>query len=193
MAASKVIIDTDPAIGYRFRDVDDGLAVLYLLALADEFDTLALTAVHGNASQPRTFKKAVELLAVAGRSDVPVLRGAVNRRDLGVETEASRFLAEAVLDDPGEVTVLALGPLTNVATAGILEPTFYGKVRRLVMMGGSFGSPFELNFFKDTAAAGMVLSAPCGKVLISGDLCRQTLFTRDDLEKVRAMDNPVAS
>lgn len=93
MASGKIIIDTDPATGYRFRDVDDGLAVLYLLALADEFDTLALTAVHGNASQPRTFDKAVELVDVAERSDVPVPRGAVNRRDLGVETAASRYPA----------------------------------------------------------------------------------------------------
>lgn len=193
MTESMVIIDTDPATGYRFKDVDDGLAMLYLLALPDEFETLGLTVVHGNASQPKAFAKAEELVDVCGRSEVPVLGGAVSRKDLGVETASSRFLAEAVRDNPGEVTVLALGPLTNVATAGMLEASFYENVRRIVIMGGSFGSPFEFNFFKDTGAAGRVLAAPCDKVLISGDLCRQALFTRGDLDSLRAMGNPVAS
>jgi purine nucleosidase len=188
----KTIIDTDPATGYRFKDVDDGLAILYLLARPDEFEVLGLTAVHGNASQRKTFEKAGEIVDVAGRAEVPVMGGAVNRRDLATETASSRFLAEAVLESPGEVTVLALGPLTNVATAGMLEPSFFDKVGRLVIMGGSFGSPFELNFFKDTAAAGKVLGAPCEKVLISGDLCRQALFTRDDLERLRAVGSRVS-
>ncbi len=191
-AASAVIIDTDPATGYRFKDVDDGLAILFLLALQEEFDVLGLTVVHGNASQEKAFSKAEEIVDVCGRSDVPVLAGAVNRKDLGVETAASRFLAEAVVENPGEMTVLALGPLTNVATAGMLEGSFYEKLGRLVIMGGSFGSPFEFNFFKDTEAAGRVLAAPCEKVLISGDLCRQALFTRSDLDRLGGMDNEVA-
>ena len=193
MAARKIIIDTDPATGYRFKDVDDGLAVLYLLALPDEFETLGLTVVHGNASQRKAFKKAAEIVDIAGRPEVPVLAGAVSRRDFGVQTAASRFLAEAVVENPGEVTILALGPLTNVATAGILEPSFYENVQSIVTMGGSFGSPFEFNFFKDTEAAGRVLAAQCEKVLISGDLCRQALFTPGDLERLRGFGNRVAA
>lgn len=193
MAARKIIIDTDPATGYRFKDVDDGLAILYLLALPDEFETLGLAVVHGNASQRKAFKKATEIVDVAGRPEVPVLAGAVSRRDFGVQTAASRFLAETVRKNPGEVTILALGPLTNVATAGLLEDSFYADVRRIVVMGGTFSAPFEFNFFKDAEAAGRVLCAPCEKVLISGDLCRQALFTPGDLERLRGISSRVAA
>jgi len=70
MNPRKTIVDTDPATGYRFRDVDDGLAILYLLARPEEFDVLGLTAVHGNASQRKTFEKAGEIVDVAGRPEV---------------------------------------------------------------------------------------------------------------------------
>lgn len=200
MAAQKVIIDTDPATGNRFRDVDDGLAMLYLLALPDEFDVVGVTAVHGNASLAKTYPKALEVVEVSGREDIPVLSGASSRKLLGAKTAASEFLAGAVRSNPGEITVLALGPLTNVATAGLIDGDFYESVRRVVIMGGTFtpgpGMPlsasFEFNFSKDPAASGLVLSAPCEKVLIPANLCRQSVFTRDNLAKLREMHSRVS-
>lgn len=196
-----VIIDTDPATGYAFKDVDDGLAILYLLARRDEFDVLGLTAVHGNASLKRAKAKAHEIVGLVGRTDVPVLRGAGSRRELGADTPASTFLNEAVRSRPGEVTVLALGPLTNVATAGIANPDFYDRVARIVVMGGVLEkglgiplvSPFEFNFFKDPEAADAVLAAPCEKVLITADLCQQALFTRRELDSLWQMQSRAAT
>jgi len=196
MAARKVVIDADPATGYPLKDVDDGLAMLYLLALESEFEILGVTPVYGNAPLKRTVPKACEVLEVAGRTDIPVMPGAACRRDLGRETDASRFLVDAVRDHPGEVTVLALGPLTNVATAG-MDPGFFENVESVVIMGGAleegFGiplvSPLEFNFFKDPEAADMLIAAPCEKVVISADLCRQAVFTRRELDALIAMGN----
>jgi len=201
MAREKVSIDADAATGYAFKDVDDGLALLYLLARPEEFDVLGVTSVYGNASLPRTTLKAKEILRVADRSEVPLYSGAHNRRGLGADTPASIFLREAAAKSPGEVTVLALGPLTNVATAGLGDPDFYANVKRIVVMGGAldegFGipliSPLEFNFFKDPVAADMILDAPCDKIMITADLCRQVIFTRRELASLYTMRNRAAT
>ncbi|MCG2794914.1 MAG: nucleoside hydrolase, partial [Actinomycetia bacterium] len=199
--AEKVVIDTDPATGYALRDVDDGLALAYLLALPDEFDVLGITTVFGNVSLPRATARAREAVRVTGRTGVEVFPGAWSRHALGDVSSASMFLPDAVAANPGEVTVLALGPLTNVATAGLADRAFYRDVKRIVVMGGAVDegigiplvSPLEFNFFSDAAAADLVLDAPCEKVVITGDICRQALFTRRELDSLWAMRSRVAT
>jgi purine nucleosidase len=196
-----VIIDTDPAVGIPLRDVDDALAILYLLARPGEFEVAGLTSVFGNAALAKTSAKARETLAAAGRKDVPVMRGAARAREMGVPTPASRLLIDAARQRPGELTVLAIGPLTNVATALVLDGGFAENVRRIVFMGGSiaagigipFLSPFEFNFRKDYLAADTVLSADCEKVIISSDLCQQVVFGRRELEALEGMRSYEAS
>ncbi len=196
----KIIIDTDPAIGYPFRDVDDALAIIYLLAFPDEIECLGITAVHGNASVNKTYRKAQEILRMAGREDIPVFLGAKSRVSLGQETFASTFLKEMARAYPGEVTVLTIGPLTNIATAGIGDTDFFQNLNRIVMMGGTFKrgigipplSPFEFNFFKDPIASEVVLGAPCKKFLISADLCQQVIFTEDELNGLCGISNRIA-
>ena len=196
-----LIIDTDPAIGVRFRDVDDALALLYALARPDDFEVLGVTPVHGNASLRKTVPTAREILRVGRREDIPVLPGASSAHDLGKRTAASEFMAEQVRARPGEVTVLAIGPLTNVATAGMTDPDFYRNAGRLVIMGGALRaglgipllSPLEFNFFKDARAAERVLAADCEKVIVTMDLCTQVVFTRRELQALELMDNPVAT
>ena len=64
---ARVIVDTDPAIGAGFRDIDDALAIMYLLASPDEIDVLGITTVHGNASLTTTARTARVVLRAAGR------------------------------------------------------------------------------------------------------------------------------
>ena len=201
MPAQNVLIDTDPATGYAFRDVDDGLAMLYLLSRPEEFRVLGVTPVYGNTSLERTTVKAREVLKVARREEIPVSPGAASSRELGKSTAATRLLRRTVAAFPGEVTILALGPLTNVATAGLTDRGFFGNVRRVVVMGGAcprgFGVPFvpplEFNFLKDPRAADFLLAAPCEKVLVTADLCRQVLFTRRELDSLWGMRSAVAT
>ncbi|MHB8894517.1 MAG: nucleoside hydrolase [Candidatus Geothermincolia bacterium] len=200
MPPARVIIDTDPAIGIPFRDVDDALAILYLLSLPEEFEVAGITPVAGNAPLRKAEPIAREVLRAANREDVPVLAGASGRRELGKPTPASQFLSQVASEHPGEVTVLAIGPLTNVATAGIRDPDFYGNLARLVVMGGAleagYGlplvSPLEFNFWKDTEAACAVLAADCEKVILTMDLCIQVVFGRRELDAVYSMSSPAA-
>ena len=201
MGGEPVIVDCDPATGYALRDVDDGLALLYLLAFPLEFELLGVTTVYGNASLKRTSRKAREILRVAGREDLPVLSGASSPRLLGSPTPASDFLNECASRYPGELVVLAIAPLTNVATAGITDPDFYAKLRRLVVMGGALGQgfgiplvpPFEFNFLRDRRAADLVLAAPCEKVLITAELCRTVVFTTRELDSLWATGSRVTT
>lgn len=201
MSSSLLVIDTDPAIGLPFKDVDDGLALAYVLALPSEFEVVGISVVFGNAPLHKGLSRAVETLRVTRRDKVPVLRGAAGRKEIGSETPASRFLRGLADENPGRVTVLALGPLTNVATAGIRDPDFFEKLEGLVVMGGALEeglglplvSPLEFNFFSDPEAADLVLEAPCEKVLITADLCRQAVFTPREIRALYRMENNVAT
>jgi len=196
MQRARVIIDTDPAIGIPFHD-DDALAILYLLALGDEFEVLGVTPIAGNAPLHRAVPIAHEILGVAGRGDIPVHPGASGARGLGRPTQASRFLVQAVRENPGEVSILAIGPLTNVATAGLTDPEFFGNLGRIVVMGGAIAAgyglplagPLEFNFLKDSSAASAVLAAECEKVIVTMDLCVQVVFTRRELDALLTIPN----
>jgi len=199
--AKKIIIDTDPATGYPLRDVDDGLAILYLLAFPEEFEVLGITTVFGNTSVKRTTVKAQEILTVSGIKGIGVYKGASCARERGKESEASRYLIDAVSMNPGEITILALAPLTNISTAGLLDPNFYSKLESLIIMGGSIYESqerkafpqLEFNFARDKTSAGQVLKSQCKKILITSELCRQVIFTRRELSSLYLMENRVST
>src|SRR5690242_9242617 len=134
------LLDTDPGI-------DDAMALLFALA-SPELELLALTTVFGNAAVEQTTQNALRILEVAGRTDVPVAMGAgrplvrqpeasdpsIHGSDgLGgaflrtsppsgrpVETSGPRMIVQTILERPGEVTLVAIGPLTNLALAARL-------------------------------------------------------------------------
>lgn len=187
----RLMIDTDPATGYRFRDVDDGLALLYLLAQPG-IEVVGVSTVFGNVSRARATAKAYEVLEVAGRPDIPVYAGASGARDRG-DTHASVALRKAALEEPGTLTVLAIGPLANVLAAG-RDPGFFPSLKKLVVMGGILVSKGrrhgrEFNFFRDSNAARAVCDAPCPKAIITQDLCKQVVFTGRELERLSSMDS----
>lgn len=200
MPVRKVIIDTDPAAGLPFRDIDDALAIVYLLCLREEFDVAGLTIVAGNSPLHKGEAIAREVLSAMSREDIPVLPGSPGRRSPGPETPAAAFLAGTAAAHPGEVAVLAIGPLSNIAAAGALDPCFYRNVGRLVIMGGALREglgpsrlpPFEFNFWKDSGAAEAVLGARCDKAVITSDVCRQVVFGRREVDAVRSMQGAPA-
>jgi purine nucleosidase len=150
----RVIIDTDPG-------VDDALALL-LAMRSPELKIEAITAVAGNVPLELTLPNALRMAEIAGRTDIPVAAGArtplVRRlvtaayahgeNGLGgavfpepkikpVAEPAAEFIRQIVHKYPGEVTLITVGPLTNVATALNSDAELAGMVRGLVMMGGS--------------------------------------------------------
>jgi len=120
-----VILDTDVAMGYPGHDIDDGLMLL-IAVNSPELDILGVTTAWGNHVQEKTCAKAKEIVSLAteeaGREGIPVLCGADGPGWLGRETPASRFIAETVKARPGEVSIVAAGTLTNVATAIASDP-----------------------------------------------------------------------
>ncbi len=191
----RILVDTDPNLWVPRRDIDDALAILFLLA-SPEVDIDGITVNFGNVTTPVGCAAAEELLERAGRS-VPIHRGAESSRDLGKKNDAVEFMIHAVRESPGEVTLLALAPLTNVATASLLDDAFLRNLGGLVIMGGAFRFPLfsffgEFNFRCDPRAAAILLSTPVSKTLITMDLCSQAVFTEHQLLRVRETDSGMA-
>jgi purine nucleosidase len=182
-------VDCDPALFVPGLDLDDDLALLFLLG-SPEVELLGVTTVAGNTLGRLAFRDAKKLLSLAGRSDVPVKRGAgLFARDRR-PTDASRFLVEMVRRFPGEITLLALGPLTNVAAAAVEDPFFERNLRDLVAMGGrTVSGRSDFNFRLDPRAAASVVKLACPKVLIAFDLGLTVAITRRDLRSLPLSKN----
>ncbi len=201
-----VIVDTD--IG---DDIDDALALAFLLAL-DVFDLKAVTVVHGDVAAKS--RLAAKLLAMAGRDDVPVAAGA--SRPLTREPWLGLTEAQAGVLRPDEIfpalatqpavelmrhrllatdtplTLIALGPLTNVARLIEEAPEVRGRINELVLMGGLFGRPGpEYNVCIDPEAAQIVFDSGLPMRLIPLDVGERCVMDVLQLETLSAGLSPL--
>ncbi|MGM7778298.1 nucleoside hydrolase [Arthrobacter sp. KNU-44] len=104
-------------------------------------------------------------------------------------------IAQLVLADPGNVTIVAIGPLTNVAQAMLLYPQLASAVAEIIVMGGSFnteGTLKDTNFGVDPEAARIVLRSGAPITLVPLDASEQTMLTLDDLTELENVDNDLA-
>lgn len=198
-----ILFDTDIGLGTPRAELDDGAAIVFLLrALGDK--VAGVTAVHGNASLESAMNNSRRLLAYLERTDIPLGRGAasglVEQKEWFAEWEAgygdtppwppaqdeplaANLIIDTIRANPGEVVILAVGPLTNLALALRLAPDIVGKVRQIVSMGGSFGQEDpqpEFNARCDPEAAQAVLNAGWPIQLIGLNITTQLIFTYDD-------------
>jgi purine nucleosidase len=177
---TRIILDTDLAMGAPGSDIDDGFALA--LALAEPRLRVELvTTVGGNSDVVTSTRLTEELLEVLGHPDVPVVEGAPAGDD------AAEEIVRRVLAEPGELTVVAIGPLTNLARAMALDPSCAHAVREVVVMGGVYleqtnvaAMPGEYNFWCDPAAAQAVLDSGARLRLVGLDVTRQVRLTRAD-------------
>ena len=205
----RVVLDTDLAMGAPGSDIDDGFALA--LAVADPaIDLDLVTTVAGNTDVATATALTMELLQRLGSPHVPVHRGAahpllrppartgslppgVTARE-PASTLAAVALVEHVRRHPGAITLVAIGPLTNVALAVRLDPDFAGNLHRLVVMGGEFlraphdvGMPGEFNLWCDPEAARVVLAAGLVPEFVGLDVTTQVRITREEaLEMARS-------
>jgi purine nucleosidase len=212
----RIILDTDPGI-------DDSLAMLYLAA-QPEADIVAVGSVHGNVPAPVAADNALRVLDLAGLDHVPVAVGA--RRPLAqalhtaefvhgvdgmggiagpaskrrpVPVSAAEQLVQLARADPGELDVLALGPLTNIALAVLLEPELPSLLRSLVVLGGALDVPgnvtahAEANIWHDPEAANLVFDAGFENLmLVSLDVTETARADEAWLDALAALDTPRA-
>lgn len=207
-APKKVIIDTDPG-------VDDALAVVFAFH-SPELEVLGLTTIFGNVETDLATLNALRLVEMSGK-DIPVAEGAVKPvymkklsppdfvhgkdgfgnidlpppKGRPVRESAAEFIVDTVMAHPGEVTLVVLGPMTNIALALALEPELPKYVASVVPMGGVLQvmgnvSPVaSANILGDPHAADIVLGTAWDVVLVPGDTTRQVRITDDLLERVR--------
>ena len=157
-----VIFDCDSTAGLPGKPMDDALALLYLLGRPQEAEILGITCTFANGTVEEVYRSTTTLLREIGRSDIPLLRGAESGED--PRTEAARFIVENVNSRPGEVTLVAIGSLTNLYGAYLLDDSIFEKTKEIILMGG-YTAPVlyhgfhleELNFSVNPEAADSVL------------------------------------
>lgn len=183
MTLKKIIFDCDNTFGVKDCDVDDGLALLYLLG-HEEAELLGITCTYGNSDIETVYGNTRSMLEEIGRKDIPVLKGCASASN--VQSEAVDFLVEAVNRNPGKISILATGSLTNLHGAYLKDKSFFEKVSEVVLMGG-VTEPLvingklmaELNFACDPLAAQCVLSNGRNVAVATGNNCLAAYFTRE--------------
>ena len=207
LTPTRIIFDTDLAMGAPGSDIDDGFALA--MAVADpRLELEVVTTVGGNTDVTTATRLSRELLSTLAAGDVPVVPGAAGPLDPrwrrpdremaaagagGDDRHAAAEIVSRVMAEPGELTVVAIGPLTNVALALLMEPRLARAVREIVVMGGVFlgqtnvgWMPGEFNFWSDPSAASVVLNSGAPLRLVGLDVTRQVRLTREDAGRLAA-------
>jgi len=214
--AQKIIIDTDIGTYY-----DDAFAVL-LACRSPELELLAVTTNYGD-TELRS-KIARKVLDVAGRHDVPVYSGvgrplqgyalmfgfegqniiSASDNDLKAnDGHAVDFIVRSIMDNPGEVTVVTLGAVSNLAMAFVKEPAIAKNMRELIIMGGVLvpivdakgvrRSPVEeYNLNNDPMAAQIVFSSGMPITLCPIDVTLKVPLRADQVDHIKGSTDPVA-
>jgi inosine-uridine nucleoside N-ribohydrolase len=210
----KVILDTDPGI-------DDAMAILFALR-SPALDVLGITTVFGNADVEVGTANALRLVELVGR-EVKVARGAAHPLVLpkapapdfvhgtdglgnigapppkgkAIEASAAELIVATARLYPGEVTLLAVGRLTNLALALALEPRLPELVKEVVLMGGSAYAGgnvtpvAEANIWGDPHAADIVFAAPWRVTMVGLDVTQRMRLQEDRLRRMAAKDERV--
>jgi purine nucleosidase len=212
-APRKIIIDTDPG-------TDDAMALMLALN-SPELDVRAITVVPGNVTAQQGLENALRMMSLANRCDIPVAAGA--QRPLfqklitaeywhgknglaNIELPPSRckvdarfgpdLIIEMVRAAPHEITLVPIGPLTNIALAVEKDPSIVPLVKEVILMGGSITGgnatgAAEANIHNDPEAAQIVFQAGWPVTMVGLDVSYKTLFTKKDLDQLGQAHGPI--
>ena len=211
-APRRVIIDTDPG-------TDDAMAIILALN-SPEFKVEALTVVPGNVEARQGLENALKIVSLAGRCDVVVAGGAqhpLNQKLItaqywhgknglaNVELPPSKckadprfgpdLIIEMIHKYPHEITLIPVGPLTNIALAVSKDPSIAALVKDIVIMGGSISGGnvdgvAEANIYNDPEAAQIVFNAGWMVTMVGSDVGERTLITRKYLAELQSSHGP---
>ena len=216
MPPRKIIIDTDPG-------QDDAVAILLAFGAPDELEVLGITAVAGNVPLALTQKNARIVCELAGRTDVPVFSGCdaplsrtlVTAEHVHGKTgldgpvledptmplgdgHAVDFIIETLKREPAKtVTLVPMGPLTNIAQAFRRAPEVIERVQEIVLMGGAYFQvgnitpAAEFNIYVDPEAAEIVFKSGVPLVVMPLDVTHKALVTAPRIDAFRNLGNRV--
>lgn len=211
----KIIIDCDPGI-------DDALALLLALK-SPEVEVLGITTTAGNTTLAQSTDNAAKVLELAGRQDVPIYRGSdrplvitgrgaedthgsdglgdigLQKSEIQIHDGAVDFILDTLREHPaGDVSVIAIGPLSNIARALRRDPETIRRMKELMIMGGAYKSHgnctpvAEFNVWFDPHAAAEVFENLGRPITMTGlDVTRQVVMTPNLLQMIRSFDNPL--
>ena len=213
----KIILDTDPG-------GDDILAVLWMQSLVKQglAELIAITATAGNVSAKKTFSNASQILNLVGSPTIEVGRGVALSHNANEDAahihgndgmgnlsktlpppthdyETARYSDEILIDKlnamPGEITLVAIGPLNNLAAAEQKSPGILKKAKEVVIMGGAFFCPgnvtphAEFNIWFNSEAADLVLTSRDDVVIMPLDVTRNLIFTREMARSINLINS----
>ncbi|HAF62136.1 MAG TPA: nucleoside hydrolase [Anaerolineaceae bacterium] len=215
MKKERFILDTDPGI-------DDALTILYALA-SPEVKMEAITIVNGNCPMEQGTINALSVLELMKTTHIPVAKGMARplllpvinaevthgKTGLGYAElpapmikpdprHAVELIRDLVLQDPGELNIVAIGPLTNIAMTVRLYPEIVGAVKHIYIMGGAINHcgnmtpQAEFNIYCDPHAAHVVFHSGIPFTLVPLDVTYQVLLTGSDLLKIEECNTPIS-
>ncbi len=212
-ASKKIIFDTDPG-------TDDALALMLALN-SPELDVRAITVVPGNVTAEMGLENALRMVSLANRCDIPVVAGAQHplfqklitaefwhgKNGLAnIELPASKckvdgrygpdLIIQLVHSSPHEITLVPVGPLTNIALAVEKDPSIVPLVKEVILMGGSItggnvNAAAEANIYNDPEAAQIVFQAGWPLTMVGLEVGDKALFTRKYLDELGKTHGPV--
>ena len=212
-ATKKIIFDTDPG-------TDDALALMLALN-SPELDVRAITVVPGNVTASQGLENALRMVSLANRCDIPVAAGAqhplfqklitaefwhgknglanVNLPESKCKVD-SRFGPDLIIQlihaAPHEITLVPVGPLTNIALAVEKDPSIVPLVKEVILMGGSIkggnvNAAAEANIYNDPEAAQVVFQAGWPLTMVGLDVGDKTLLSQKYLDELGKTHGPV--
>ena len=206
---TKIILDTDPGI-------DDAVAIAIAL-FSEELDVKLITTVAGNVSIDKTTKNALNLTSFFNKK-VPVAQGAhkplirpledgssihghsgldgyefKDSKENLSEKSAVEAMKELILSSTEPITLVPVGPLTNIALLLTLYPQCKNNIERIVLMGGSASGgnrtpAAEYNIFADPEAAKIVFESGLKIVMCGLDVTNKAMITKEDMEEIKALN-----
>jgi inosine-uridine nucleoside N-ribohydrolase len=215
----RVIIDADPGI--------DDAAAIFLALASPELSVEAITTIYGNGPVETCANNALRILHAADRLDIPVYQGAgkplLREATLGWASPVhgndalgnisfplpegkgsligSHHTALEIIDwvmaAPGEVTLLALGRMTNIALALSLKPRLAQAVAEIVLLGGSISTPGNVspvasaNLYEDPEATAILYASGAPLVQVGMDVCDQVEVSQSQLDRIRQANTPI--
>src|SRR5579863_2523645 len=212
-AGKKIILDTDPG-------TDDAMALMLALN-SPELDVRAITVVPGNVTARQGLENALRMISLANRCDIPVAAGAQHplfqklitaefwhgKNGLAnIELPAStckvdpRFgpdlIIQLVHESPHEITLVPVGPLTNIALAVEKDPSIVPLVKEVILMGGSINggnvtAAAEFNIYNDPEAAQIVFRAGWPLTMVGLEVGDKALFIKKYFDELSQSHSPI--
>ena len=211
--AKKIIIDTDPAMGTKGGDPEDCFAIM-LAMNSPEVEILGITTVQGNVPVERGFSNASYLVENL-KKNIPVHTGRPGTYDkarnekrkwlsqrkemeqitpmLSIDSDtkgAPQFIVETCIANSGDIELVTIGPLTNIAQALVIEPSLSEHVNKITMMAGAatvqgnVTPAAEFNIWADPESASVVFKSGIPIRMVPLDVCHKTRFGREHLNQI---------